>query len=129
MAFERVKNKRLFVYGFSGRQGDIPGAFTEELTSAMGADSTPAASPPDAVAAASQPGPKEMANDPSRTGFDPQMKWWMNYFKILSGQMTPEGMFHFREWRYTVHEERDCKRCEEYRDWLFTYSLTVSNLL
>lgn len=94
----------------------------------MGADSTPAASPPDAVAAASQPGPKEMANDPSRTGFDPQMKWWMNYFKILSGQMTPEGMFHFREWRYTVHEERDCKRCEEYRDWLFTYSPTVNFL-
>lgn len=68
---------------------------------------------------------QEKTNDPARTGFDPQMKWWMNYFRILSGQMTPEGMFHYREWRYTVHEERDCKRCEEHRDWLFTYSPVV----
>jgi inner membrane protease ATP23 len=67
-------------------------------------------------------GPKEMVNDPARTGFDPQMTWWMNYFRILSGQMTREGQFHYREWRYKVHEERDCKRCNEYRDWLFSYS-------
>jgi inner membrane protease ATP23 len=70
-------------------------------------------------------GPKEMVNDPARTGFDPQMQWWMNYFRILSGGMTKEGMFHYREWRYKVHEERDCKRCEENRDWLFTYSPVV----
>lgn len=90
--------------------------------------------PPTPDAMASVPGStdsakmQEKTNDPAKTGFDPQMKWWMNYFKILSGQMTPEGMFHFREWRYTVHEERDCKRCEEYRDWLFTYSPTVNFL-
>ncbi|PTB67432.1 hypothetical protein BBK36DRAFT_1135024 [Trichoderma citrinoviride] len=82
---------------------------------------------PPAPAASSTPStaPKEVVNDPSRTGFDPQMKWWMNYFRILSGQMTPEGQFHYREWRYKVHEERDCKRCEDYRDWLFTYSPVV----
>ena len=68
---------------------------------------------------------KEVVNDPARTGFDPQTTWWMNYFRILSGQMTKEGMFHYREWRYKVHEERDCKRCDEYRDWLFTYSPVV----
>lgn len=39
--------------------------------------------------------------------------------------MTPEGMFHFREQRYTANEERDCKRCEAHRDWLFTYSPVV----
>lgn len=98
----------------------------------MGAEELDAASqpsPPDAVAArASAAMKQEMTNDPARTGFDPQMKLWMNYFKILTGQMTPEGKFHFREWRYTVHEERDCKRCEEYRDWLFTYSPTVNFL-
>lgn len=68
---------------------------------------------------------KDVVNDPARTGFDPQTTWWMNYFRILSGQMTKEGMFHYREWRYKVHEERDCKRCDEYRDWLFTYSPIV----
>lgn len=89
---------------------------------APGAAPTPSA--PAAESAAPQP-PKEVVNDPARTGFDPQMKWWMNYFRILSGQMNPEGLFHYREWRYKVHEERDCKRCDEYRDWLFTYSPVV----
>lgn len=83
--------------------------------------SAASAEPPQADATAV----KEVVNDPARTGFDPQMKWWMNYFRILSGQMTPEGMFHYREWRYKVHEQRDCKRCDEYRDWLFTYSPVI----
>ncbi|RDA84524.1 hypothetical protein CP532_1494 [Ophiocordyceps camponoti-leonardi (nom. inval.)] len=69
--------------------------------------------------------PSEVVNDPARTGFDPQIKWWMNYFRILSGRMNQEGQFHYREWRYKVHEERDCKRCEENRDWLFAYSPVV----
>lgn len=69
--------------------------------------------------------PREVVNDPARTGFDPETKWWMNYFRILSGQMTKEGQFHYREWRYKVHEERDCKRCDENRDWLFQYSPVV----
>ena len=49
----------------------------------------------------------------------------MNYFKILTGKMTREGMEHYREDRYKVHEERDCKKCEENRDWLFKHSPTV----
>ncbi|KAL1873969.1 hypothetical protein VTK73DRAFT_670 [Phialemonium thermophilum] len=68
---------------------------------------------------------RTLENDPARTGYDPNLKWWMNYFRILSGRMTKEGMFHYREDRYRVHEERDCRRCEEYRDWLFAHSPTV----
>jgi hypothetical protein len=49
----------------------------------------------------------------------------MSYFRILSGQTTNEGMFHYREDRYRIHEERDCKRCEDYRDWLFAHSPVV----
>ncbi|GJN77513.1 peptidase M76, ATP23 [Purpureocillium lilacinum] len=93
----------------------------------MGSDSpssTPAAAGAEA-SSSSTGAPREVVNDPARTGFDPETKWWMNYFSILSGQMTKEGQFHYREWRYKVHEERDCKRCEEYRDWLFTYSPVV----
>jgi len=66
-----------------------------------------------------------VVNDPARTGYDPSLKWWMNYFKILTGQVTREGIEHYREDRYRVHEERDCKRCDEYRDWLLQYSPTV----
>ncbi|KAM3510533.1 hypothetical protein MY11210_005833 [Beauveria gryllotalpidicola] len=85
---------------------------------AAAAAAAPPASPPPTM-------PKGVVNDPARTGFDPQMKWWTNYFRILSGQMTDEGKFHYREWRYKVHEERDCKRCEDYRSWLFAYSPVV----
>lgn len=81
--------------------------------------------PTDAVPNTAAPVRKQVVNDPARTGFDPETAWWMNYFKILAGNMTPEGQFHYREWRYRVHEERDCKRCEEYRDWSFKYSPVV----
>jgi mitochondrial inner membrane protease ATP23 len=86
---------------------------------------------PDAIPSTPTPAPSRigevgsLGNDPARTGFDPSMKWWMNYFRILSGRMTPEGQFHYREWRYRENEARDCKRCDDYRDWLLQYSPTV----
>ncbi|OAA43086.1 Mitochondrial inner membrane protease ATP23 [Metarhizium rileyi] len=102
---------------------------TPPSTSTSAAASPKVVAPADAPSDANLPNrPKQLVNDPARTGFDPEMKWWMNYFKILSNQMTPEGKFHYREWRYKVHEERDCKRCEEYKDWLFTYSPVVRYL-
>lgn len=39
--------------------------------------------------------------------------------------MTNEGMFHYREERNRIHEERDVRRAEKFRDWLLTYSPTV----
>ncbi|KAM0559588.1 hypothetical protein ACHAPJ_004112 [Fusarium lateritium] len=92
----------------------------------MSSDSTSSSpSPPAGVPSTSYAAPKELLNDPARTGFNPEMSWWINYTKMLTGKMTPEGQFHFREWRYKVHEEHDCKRCEADRDWLFTYSPVV----
>ncbi|ETS79972.1 hypothetical protein PFICI_07501 [Pestalotiopsis fici W106-1] len=84
-----------------------------------------APSPPAATAANTGDLPAIMKNDPARTGFDPKTKWWVNYFKILSGDMTAEGAFHYREQRYREHEERDCQRCEQFRDWTFAHSPTV----
>uniref|UniRef100_A0A0B7JK24 Mitochondrial inner membrane protease ATP23 n=1 Tax=Bionectria ochroleuca TaxID=29856 RepID=A0A0B7JK24_BIOOC len=88
-------------------------------------EKTASASPAAPTPVVSDGPKKELFNDPARTGFDPEMKWWMNYFRILSGGMTNEGKFHYREWRYKVHEERDCKRCEDNRNWLFTHSPVV----
>lgn len=72
-----------------------------------------------------QPNNLYLENDPARTGFDPKTQWWVNYFRILTSQVTPEGAFHYRESRYRANEARDVARCEEYRDWLFAYSPTV----
>ncbi|KAI8626847.1 peptidase M76 family-domain-containing protein [Xylariaceae sp. FL1651] len=69
--------------------------------------------------------PRILKNDPKRTGFDPNTSWWINYFKILTGSVTPEGAFHYREQRYAAHEARDCARCEKYRDWALAHSPTV----
>ncbi|KAK6950327.1 Mitochondrial inner membrane protease atp23 [Daldinia eschscholtzii] len=83
-------------------------------------------SPPSTSASTSSNAvPRSVENDPARTGFDPQKAWWVNYFKILTGGVTDEGVFHYREWRYRVHEKRDCARCEEFRDWAFAHSPTV----
>ena len=49
----------------------------------------------------------------------------MNYFRILTGRMTPEGKHHYRESRYRANEARDCARCEKNRDYLFRYSPIV----
>ncbi|KAF4505396.1 hypothetical protein G6O67_007352 [Ophiocordyceps sinensis] len=89
----------------------------------MGSDAAPSTPPSTEAKAPNRP--QEVVNDPALTGFDPQTRWWMNYFRIVSGQMTPQGQFHYREWRHKVHEERDCKRCDEYRDWLMTHSPVV----
>jgi inner membrane protease ATP23 len=69
--------------------------------------------------------PRLVTNDPKRTGFNPQTKWWINYFKILTGSITDEGAFHYRESRCVANEEADCKRCESYRDWALQHSPTV----
>ena len=66
-----------------------------------------------------------LENDAARTGFDPKTAWWVSLFKIWMGNTTPEGAFHYREWRTRVNEQRDCKRCEGYRDHLFKHSPVV----
>lgn len=64
-------------------------------------------------------------NDPKVTGFDPETKWWINLFHILTGNVTPEGQFWYREWRFRANEERDCKRCEKNRDYMLKHSPTI----
>lgn len=101
-----------------------PAGSTSTATSAPRPSSFSSQSPTPTTTQPKQPNPY-LENDPARTGFDPKTQWWMNYFKILTGQVTNEGIFHYRENRYRANEERDVKRCEEYRDWLFAYSPTV----
>ncbi|KAI1340561.1 peptidase M76 family protein [Xylariaceae sp. FL0016] len=91
----------------------------------MPSQSTPPTHSSSAASTSPENFPKILTNDPQRTGFDPKTAWWVNYFKILTGSVTPEGAFHYREQRYRIHEKRDCERCEKYRDWLLQHSPTV----
>jgi inner membrane protease ATP23 len=77
----------------------------------------PGAAPPEAPTSA-------LPNDPAVTGYDPSARW-TNYFNILTSRMTPAGQLAMREDAYIRNESRDIARCEEWRDWLFTYSPTV----
>jgi hypothetical protein len=63
-------------------------------------------------------------NDPAQTGYDPEAPW-TNIYNILRGRMTPAGQHYFREDKYIQNEARDCKNCDEWRDWCFKYSPTV----
>ncbi|KAK3995935.1 hypothetical protein QBC44DRAFT_4121 [Cladorrhinum sp. PSN332] len=87
--------------------------------------STPPPPPPPTPSQPPTAPPKFLENDPTRTGYDPSLKWYFNYFKILAGQITREGIEHYREDRYKANEARDCARCEEDRDWLFANSPVV----
>ena len=96
-----------------------PGISSPSIPSSPNPDST------NNAAETSSRATRFLENDPARTGYDPSVKWFMNYFKILTNKMTPEGMHHYREDRYRRHEKRDCEQCEKYRDWLFAHSPTV----
>ena len=63
-------------------------------------------------------------HDPAQTGYDPESPW-TNIYNILTGRMTPIGQHYYREDKYIQNEARDCKNCDEWRDWCFKYSPTV----
>jgi inner membrane protease ATP23 len=63
--------------------------------------------------------------EPSKTGYDPKASQWTNYWSVLTGRMTQDGANQYREDLYIANEASDVKRCEEFRDWCFTYSPTV----
>lgn len=60
----------------------------------------------------------------SATGYDPNARW-TNYFNILTNRMTDDGKNAFREDAYIRNEAADCKRCDDYKDFLFKYSPIV----
>lgn len=109
---------------------------TATATSPAGSDptststSTPTPAPPPYSSPSPSPSKASLylENDPARTGFDPRTRWWVNYFHILAGRITPEGIFHYRESRSRLHEERDVERAEGYRDWLLAHSPVVTFL-
>lgn len=89
--------------------------------------SSPPPPPPETTTPPSPPQrlPNFLPNDPARTNYNPTAPWWLNYFRILSGTVTREGIEHFREDRFAINETRDCARCEQYRDYLLSWSPTV----
>lgn len=93
---------------------------------------TPAAAPTTSPTAQPSSDPSQpnlyLENDPARTGFNPATNHWINLFHALTGRITPEGVFHYRESRYRANEARDVRRAEDYRDWLLQWSPTVTFL-
>ncbi|ERT00754.1 uncharacterized protein SPSK_07840 [Sporothrix schenckii 1099-18] len=100
-------------------------SISSPLPSSSSSSSSPSASSAAPPSSSNDRLQKFLENDPARTGFDPKTSWWMTYFRILSGQVTPEGVHHYREWRYRQNEARDCKRCEDARDYMLKYSPIV----
>jgi inner membrane protease ATP23 len=64
------------------------------------------------------------SNDPARSGYTPN-EYWSNVWNIITGKMTIDGQNEYREAMYRKNESRDCKNCDEWRDWCFQYSPTV----
>ena len=66
----------------------------------------------------------EPASERKATGFTPgDDAWtrWQNTFNLLAGRMSLEGQNQYRRARDDRMEEKDCKRCEHWRDYLLAY--------
>lgn len=62
---------------------------------------------------------------PENTGYVPGdgfITRWRNEFAKILGLMTPEGKEQYRIAESIRNEARDCKRCEDQRDYLLQYS-------
>lgn len=53
---------------------------------------------------------------------------WSNLFSILAGNATPDVQRKYLEERDELMEEKDCKRCEDHRDYLLQYSTAIHHL-
>ncbi|KAK4114366.1 mitochondrial inner membrane protease ATP23 [Canariomyces notabilis] len=102
-----------------------PSNSSSSSSSSSSSPSSQPQTPPHSQQQPPRPIPRFLENDPARTGYDPQVKWWINLFKIYTHQITPEGVEHYREDRYKANEARDCARCEADRDYLFAYSPVI----
>lgn len=76
-----------------------------------------------AKAAAEKENP--FVNVPAISGYDPSAPNWRNLFNAVTGNMTTNGIERYREQIYAEKEAADIKKCNEWRDWNFTYSPTV----
>ncbi|KAI9826338.1 MAG: Mitochondrial inner membrane protease atp23 [Thelocarpon impressellum] len=47
---------------------------------------------------------------------------WQNWFRILGGRMSEDGMQQFKLDKDARNEAVDCKRCDEWKEYLFKYS-------
>lgn len=91
-----------------------------QLSSEMAEDTSKAPSPSSLSGSPSA----TPINDSAATGYDPNARW-TNYFNILTNRMTDDGKNAFREDAYIRNEAADCKRCDDYKDFLFKYSPIV----
>ena len=64
--------------------------------------------------------PKDKDNQPARE----DTYTWQGWFKILRGQMSDEDMRRFKVDKDLRNEASDCKRCDEWKDYLFKYSMS-----
>jgi mitochondrial inner membrane protease ATP23 len=66
--------------------------------------------------------PVSRSEDNGYTPGDSSGTYWRNVFSYMSGKMTPDGVEQFRVAKDLQNEAKDCKRCEDQRDYLLQYS-------
>jgi len=65
---------------------------------------------------------------PASPDLDTSFYTWSTFFSLLAGRGKPGDREKYLQIRDVVNEERDCKKCEDYRDYLLKYSPTVTFL-
>lgn len=66
--------------------------------------------------------PTDQKNDTGYVPGDDLFTRCRNYFVGITGGMTEEGIKQYRIDRDIRNEDKDCRRCEEQRDYILQYS-------
>lgn len=65
------------------------------------------------------------ASRSSGEGLDETFYTWSTFFKILLGTATDHEANNYLNVRDVKNEDNDCQRCEQYKEYLFKYSMRV----
>ncbi|KAI9675380.1 MAG: Mitochondrial inner membrane protease atp23 [Caeruleum heppii] len=60
--------------------------------------------------------------DTGRVMSDEDIFTWRSWFAILAGRMSDEGKHRYREAMDIRREESDCRKCDQWKSYLFKYS-------
>jgi len=71
------------------------------------------------------PSPTLPSDASSTTPIDTTFYTWSTFFRAITGSANDNEMRQYIHTRSVLNEKADCRKCEQWRDWLFQYSPSV----
>lgn len=98
---------------------------TDAKASSPARPALPASTPVPSASPSSPPTSPAPPAASEKPAFDPDWYTTSRFFSILTGQATNQETAEYIEARSIANEEKQCGRCEEWRDWILAQSPTA----